>query len=91
LRNLKETLIKTNSDSSTKIKKSESLSPCDTKRLALSAYKKYGALTIPELKQKVKQDTNINIKVSDVRKIVNELDKECKIKKRKTGSWEIVE
>ena len=90
LAELKTELKKANSDSSAKIVIDEKLSLSDTKRLALEAYHEYGELSVDEVAQKVKEDTNLNIKVSTARIAVNALDSEGKIVQTKSGKWKVV-
>lgn len=90
LTELKTELKRANSDSSAKIAINENLSLSDTKRLALEAYQQYGELTVNEVAQKVKEDTNLNLKMSAAQRAVNALDKEGKIVQTKSGKWKIV-
>lgn len=90
LTQLKSELKKANEDSSHKIVIDENLSLSDTKRLALEACREYGELTVVEVTQKVKEDTDLNIKVSQAEKAMTVLNSEGKIVRTKSGKWKVV-
>lgn len=90
LTQLKKGLKQSNLESSTKIKTDKKSLLNASKQAALEAYKKYGKLTALQLKQKVKDDTDLDLKDGDTRKIINTLNVEGKIVKTKSGTWTVV-
>lgn len=92
LQKAKEKLLGLNTDHKANIRTPKGRLPMGVpKRLTLKAFQKYNALTIRELRERIKEDNGFDLRDSTARRAIGKLKDEGRIRLRDDGVFELVE